>query len=166
MNKFIFAIIISLLWWTSTASATLILPTTDVARYMNTSNSLSFISVGQGQAGWQAFDISGLVGPVSSITYSFTLLGPVNPQFFPLSMSVYDVTSDFADINVTRNSLDATGQAVLLDLHSGNTYAEFIATSVNNVVYNMSFNAQAVIDLNSSIGLGEQYFSIGIANTN
>lgn len=156
-----------LLGYSATASsATITLSTSATGRYTTFQTNTVYISVGQGQAGWQAFDISGLTGSVSSISYSFTLIGATNAHGFPLSMAVYDVTSDFTDLNVYRYPVDQTGLDVLLDLHSGNTYANFTANATNNEVYTMNFNEQAIADLNSSIGLGAQYFSIGIANIN
>ncbi len=159
-------ITLTLLGYSAIASSSVVtLSTSAVGRFANHQISSGYISVGQGQAGWQAFDISGLSVPVSSISYSFTLRGATNAHGFPLSMAIYDVNSEFTDLNISQTPPDAAGLALMLDLHSGNTYGNFIAYPVNDEVYTVNFNAQAIADLNSSIGLGEQYFSIGIANT-
>src|SRR5262245_25599086 len=72
------------------------------------------VAVGQGQAGWFAFDLGTLAGSqVRAMTFRFTQSGTTNPQFFPLIINIYDVSTPFDRLSVGRVPLGAEGEQIL-----------------------------------------------------
>ena len=124
------------------------------------------VYAGQGQAGWLAFDISQFAGSqVCDLVFSFTQAETTNPQYFPLSFDVYDVSTSFDRLSLDRLTIDAEGEAIATDLHTGNVYASFVLSGTGDgTVHDIALNNQAIADLQAAIGTGQQYFSVGIAN--
>jgi hypothetical protein len=125
------------------------------------------VLVGQGQAGWHGFDISGLSGiQVGSVTYQFQQDESSNTPFFPLSIAVYDVSTPYTLLSTDRIPIDAEGNAIAADLHSGNVYATFaISAAGEGTTVDVELGQTAIRDLQAAINGGQQFFNIGIANT-
>jgi hypothetical protein len=127
---------------------------------------LFLVSVGQGQAGWLSFDISQLSGvQVCDLTLRFTQVGTTNPNYFPLTIQLYDVSTSFDRLSLSRNPLDAEGEQIAADLHSGGVYASLqVLASGEGASHDFVLIELAIADFQMAIDNGEQFFSIGIAN--
>ena len=125
------------------------------------------VFAGQGQAGWHGFDISGLSGiQVGSMTYQFQQNETSNTPYFPLSVAVYDVSTPYTLLSTDRFSMDAQGNAIADDLHSGNVYATFLISAAGQgTTVDVELGQTAISDLQAAINGGQHFFNIGIANT-
>jgi hypothetical protein len=125
-----------------------------------------FVDVGQGQAGWFAFDLGPLAcARVRAMTFSFTQVQTHNLESFPLTINIYDVTTPFDRLIVDRIPIDAKGEQIAEDLHTGDVYASFVVTADGEGTrYNSALNDDAIDDLQAAINRGDQFFSIGLAN--
>ena len=121
---------------------------------------------GQGQAGWFSFDIGQLAGAqVCDVVFSFTQAETTNPQYFPLTFDVYDVSTSFDRLSLDRLVIDAEGEAIATDLHTGNVYASFVVQGGGDgSSHDIALNNLAIADLQGAIRSGQRYFSVGIAN--
>jgi hypothetical protein len=130
------------------------------------SDQVGFVSLGQGQAGWFSFDITQLAGrQVCDLTFSFTQWDTTNPRYFPLTINMYDVSTSHARLIVDRVPIDAEGEAIASDLHTGNVYASFqVSGAGEGTGYEIALNDFGIGDLQAAVGRGEQFFSIGLAN--
>ena len=128
---------------------------------------LGSIDVGQSQAGWASFDVSGVTPSlVCGLTYTFNQNLAVNPGYFPIVIGIYDVDTAFADLNVARNPLDSpVGTGILLDLHTGTEYGAVSVSASYPQEYNVILSQEAIEDLIFEIGSVDQVFSIGMANS-
>jgi len=127
-----------------------------------------FVSVGQGQAGWLAFDLAPLAGSrVRSMSLGFTQVGTTNPQLFPngLTVKVYDVSTPFDRLIVDRIPIDAEGDQIAADLHSGHVYLSLVvAPDGEGRRYQQALDRVAQRDLQAAIDRGDETFSIGLAS--
>jgi hypothetical protein len=129
---------------------------------------LPLVYVGQGQAAWFTFDLSPLADArVHAMTFSFTQVDTTNPHTFPLTINIYDVTTPFDRLIVDRIPIDAEGEQIAEDLHTGKVYASFVVTAAGEGThYHIALNNDAINDLQAAIDRGDQFFSIGLANPN
>jgi len=99
------------------------------------------------------------------MTFSFTQVLTTNSQFFPLIINTYNVTTPFDRLIVDRDPLDAEGEQIAEDLHTGDVYASFVVTADGEGTrYDIALNNDAIDDLQAAINRGDQFFSIGLAN--
>ena len=101
-----------------------------------------FASIGQGQAGWLSFDILQLAGSrVCGTTLRFTQAGTTNPNAFPVSINIYDVSTSFDRLIVDRIPIDAEGEAIASDLHTGKVYASFQVTAAGEKSHSTTWDS-------------------------
>lgn len=120
--------------------------------------------VGQGQEAWFSYDITSLAGQqVCGLTFSFTQANTTNHQYFPITIQMYDVSTQFDRLIIDRIPIDAEGEAIALDLHTGRVYQSFQAAAAEGSTYQVALNEAAIADFGTAIRRGRQYFSVSMA---
>lgn len=99
---------------------------------------------------WGVFDLSNVTGVITSAVLS---LNSYSVSGSNVLFSLFDVDASLADLDTTRPSGDATGQALYLDLGSGSFYGDRVYNGSDiNQVRSISLNANALSDIAASAG--------------